>query len=75
VGDGRTYAAFLTPAGLASYRRRAHPRGHKELVIPRRLDGALAGPTGLVTCAHQAGLAVEILARDPTAFSRIRLTS
>jgi glycerophosphoryl diester phosphodiesterase len=31
---------------------------HKELVIPRRPDGTLAEPTGLVTRAHQAGLAV-----------------
>ncbi len=58
-GEGRTYADLITPAGLREISTYAQILGaHKELVIPRRQDGSLAEPSGLVTHAHQAGLAV-----------------
>jgi glycerophosphoryl diester phosphodiesterase len=60
TGDHRTYADLLTPAGLREISTYAQIVGtHKELVIPRRPDGTLDEPTGLVTRAHQAGLAVH----------------
>ena len=59
AGDERTYGDLITPAGLREISTYAQIVGaHKELVIPRRHDGSLSEPSGLVTDAHQAGLAV-----------------
>lgn len=59
AGSGRTYADLVTPAGLREISTYAQIVGaHKELVIPRRADGTLGEPSGLVTRAHHAGLAV-----------------
>lgn len=59
-GNPRTYADLLTPAGLREISTYAQLIGtHKELVVPRRPDGTLDRPTGLVPLAHQAGLAVH----------------
>jgi glycerophosphoryl diester phosphodiesterase len=58
-GDSRTYAEYLTPAGLRELSTFADGIGpEKSQVIPRNADGTLGGPTGLVAAAHAAGLTV-----------------
>jgi glycerophosphoryl diester phosphodiesterase len=61
VGDRRTFADLIEPAGLreiSTYARVLAP--HKDLVIPRTASGALDAPTSLVDQAHRAGLAVHL---------------
>jgi glycerophosphoryl diester phosphodiesterase len=61
VGDGRTFADLITPAGLreiSTYAQVLAP--HKDLVIPRAADGSLEEPTRLVDQAHRAGLGVQV---------------
>jgi glycerophosphoryl diester phosphodiesterase len=61
TGDGRTFADLIEPAGLreiSTYAQVLAP--HKNLVIPRRPDGALGEPTRLVDQAHRVGLAVQV---------------
>ncbi len=61
TGDGRTFAALISPAGLreiSTYAQALAP--HKDLVIPRRSDGSLGEPTRLVDQAHRVGLAVQV---------------
>jgi glycerophosphoryl diester phosphodiesterase len=61
TGDGRTFADLISPAGLreiSTYAQVLAP--HKDLVIPRRSDGALGDPTRLVDQAHRVGLAVQV---------------
>lgn len=61
LGDGRTYADLLHPAGLreiSTYAQVLAP--HKHLVIPRTPGGALGEPTRLVDQAHRAGLTVQV---------------
>ena len=61
VGDGRTFADLITPAGLREISTYAHVLApHKDLVIPRAADGSLEEPTRLVDQAHRAGLAVQV---------------
>jgi glycerophosphoryl diester phosphodiesterase len=58
-GDSRTYAEYLTPAGLRELSTFAGGIGpEKSQIIPRRADGTLGEPTGLVAAAHAAGLQV-----------------
>ncbi|MFI7540771.1 glycerophosphodiester phosphodiesterase [Actinoplanes sp. NPDC049599] len=58
-GDERSYADYLTPAGLRQLSRYADGLGpEKSQVIPRAADGTLGSPTGLVAEAHAAGLKV-----------------
>jgi glycerophosphoryl diester phosphodiesterase len=60
VGDPRTYAQYLSAEGLAQLRAFVAGIGPaKELVIPRRPDGTLGAPTGLVGRAHAAGMFVH----------------
>ena len=57
--DSRTYAQYLTPAGLrelATYVNGIGPE--KSQVIPRNADATLGSPTSLVRDAHAAGLKV-----------------
>jgi glycerophosphoryl diester phosphodiesterase len=59
-GARPSYAAMLTPAGLAEMATYADGIGpEKGLVIARGDDGALGAPTGLVAAAHAAGLLVH----------------
>jgi glycerophosphoryl diester phosphodiesterase len=58
-GDPRTYAEYLTPAGLKELSTYVDGIGpEKGQVIPRRADGTLGTPTSLVRDAHAAGLKV-----------------
>jgi glycerophosphoryl diester phosphodiesterase len=60
-GDDRTFTDLTAPAGLreiSTYAEVLAP--HKDLVIPRRSDGALGEPTRLVEQAHRAGLKVQV---------------
>lgn len=60
-GDERTFTDLTAPAGLreiSTYAEVLAP--HKDLVIPRRSDGALGEPTQLVDQAHRAGLKVQV---------------
>ncbi|MDQ3526869.1 MAG: glycerophosphodiester phosphodiesterase [Actinomycetota bacterium] len=60
AGDRRTYADLLTPESLSRLRRHVEGVGpDRSLVLPRRPDGTLAGPTRLVQDAHAAGLLVH----------------
>jgi glycerophosphoryl diester phosphodiesterase len=55
-----TYAAMITPTGLAQVAAYADAVGvEKTLVIPRTEQDALGSPTGLVEAAHAAGLLVH----------------
>ena len=57
--DPRSYADYLTPAGLRELSRYAQAIGPDKIqVIPRRADNTLGTPTSLVHDAHQAGLTV-----------------
>ncbi|GGK43615.1 glycerophosphoryl diester phosphodiesterase [Pilimelia terevasa] len=59
-GDSRSYADYLTPAGLVDLSGYVDGIGPaKDQVIARRPDGTLGAPTGLVAAAHQAGLMVH----------------
>jgi glycerophosphoryl diester phosphodiesterase len=58
--DPRSYAEYLTPAGLTAVAHFAQGIGpDKNQVIPRNPDGTLAAPTSLVPDAHRAGLVVH----------------
>ncbi|GIJ51212.1 glycerophosphoryl diester phosphodiesterase [Virgisporangium aliadipatigenens] len=58
--DPKTYAEYLSPAGLQELSRTIDGIGpEKGLVIPRNADGSLAAPTSLVRDAHAAGLLVH----------------
>ncbi|MEU8228951.1 glycerophosphodiester phosphodiesterase [Actinoplanes sp. NPDC048967] len=58
-GDPKTYAEYLTPAGLRGLSRYVDGIGpDKNQVIPRRADDTLGTPTSLVTDAHATGLKV-----------------
>jgi glycerophosphoryl diester phosphodiesterase len=58
-GDTRSYADYLTPAGLAELNDFVDGLGpEKSQIIPRRADGTLGTPTSLVSNAHKAGLKV-----------------
>lgn len=59
ANDPRSYRDLMTPAGLTMLSRWVDGIGpDKALVIPRRADGTLGSPTGLVSDAHAAGLKV-----------------
>lgn len=59
-GDSRSYADYLTPAGLAELRGFVNGIGpDKSLVIARLADGTLGAPSALVANAHAAGLVVH----------------
>jgi glycerophosphoryl diester phosphodiesterase len=58
--DPRSYADYLTPAGLAELRTFVAGVGpDKNQVIPRLADGSLGTPTPLLANAHAAGLVVH----------------
>jgi len=58
-GDEKSYAEYLTPAGLRQLSRYADGIGpEKSQIIPRTADGTLGTPTGLVADAHAADLTV-----------------
>jgi glycerophosphoryl diester phosphodiesterase len=58
-GDSRTYAEYLTPAGLRELSAYVDALGpEKSQVVARNSDGTLGAPTGLVGRAHGAGLQV-----------------
>ena len=57
--DTRTYADYLTPAGLKELSGFVDGLGpEKNQIIPRKADGTLGTPTSLVANAHAAGLKV-----------------
>ncbi|WP_436529931.1 glycerophosphodiester phosphodiesterase [Actinoplanes sp. HUAS TT8] len=57
--DSRTYADYLTPAGLKELSEYVDGLGpDKSQIIPRNADGTLATATSLVKDAHKAGLKV-----------------
>ncbi|MEU4557848.1 glycerophosphodiester phosphodiesterase [Actinoplanes sp. NPDC023936] len=57
--DPRSYADYLTPAGLKELNDFVSGLGpEKTQIIPRKADGTLGTPTSLVRDAHQAGLKV-----------------
>ncbi|WP_433307179.1 glycerophosphodiester phosphodiesterase [Actinoplanes sp. CA-030573] len=57
--DPKTYAEYLTPAGLKDLARYVNGIGpDKAQVIPRNADDTLGTPTSLVRDAHAAGLKV-----------------
>ncbi len=59
-GDGASYDAMLTPAGLAGIARYAAGIGpNRDRIIPRDAAGTLLAPTTLVADAHAAGLQVH----------------
>ncbi|MBB5873166.1 glycerophosphoryl diester phosphodiesterase [Allocatelliglobosispora scoriae] len=59
-GDTRTYAEYLSPAGLADLARVVNGVGpDKGLIIPRLPDGTLGTPSPLVADAHAAGLVLH----------------
>ena len=59
-GDGLSYDAMVTPAGLKAIAAYAHGIGpNRDRVIPRSAQGVLGAPTALVADAHQAGLQVH----------------
>ncbi|MGH3823549.1 MAG: glycerophosphodiester phosphodiesterase [Pseudonocardiaceae bacterium] len=60
AGSGPTYAELTTPDGLRGIARYAQGIGpEKQQIIPRRADGTLGSPTGLVADARRAGLIVH----------------
>jgi glycerophosphoryl diester phosphodiesterase len=59
-GDGASYDAMLTPAGLTAIATYAAGIGpNRDRIIPRDAAGALLSPTTLVADAHAAGLHVH----------------
>lgn len=59
IGDKRTYAELITPAGLADIATYAAAIGpEKNQVISRDAAGNLGKPTSLIADAHAAGLTV-----------------
>lgn len=59
-GDTRTYAEYLSPAGLADLAGFVNGIGpEKGMIIPRLADGTLGQPTSLVADAHAAGLVLH----------------
>jgi len=57
--DPKTYAQYLTPAGLKDLFRYVDGIGpDKAQIIPRKADNTLGTPTSLVADAHAAGLKV-----------------
>lgn len=59
-GDPRSYADYLTPAGLAELNDFVAGIGpEKGQIIPRLPDGTLGTPTSLVADAHAAGLVLH----------------
>ncbi|WP_433825422.1 glycerophosphodiester phosphodiesterase [Actinoplanes sp. CA-015351] len=57
--DPRSYADYLTPAGLKELSQFVDGLGpEKGQIIPRNADATLGTPTALVKNAHQAGLKV-----------------
>jgi glycerophosphoryl diester phosphodiesterase len=57
--DPRTYADYLTPAGLRELAAFVDGIGpDKGQIIPRKADGTLGAPTSLVADAHAAGVKV-----------------
>ncbi|WP_454044440.1 esterase-like activity of phytase family protein [Cellulosimicrobium sp. Marseille-Q8652] len=60
AGDPRTYADLVTRSGLRDIARYADGVGlEKNVMIPRRADGTLGEPTGVIRDAHRAGLEVH----------------
>jgi glycerophosphoryl diester phosphodiesterase len=60
VGDPRTYADLVTPAGLADIATYADGVGVcKDVLIPRDAAGSLGTPTTLIADAHDADLVVH----------------
>jgi len=58
-GDAKSYADYLTPAGLRELSRYVDGLGpDKSQIIPRKADDTLGTPTRLVADAHAAGLKV-----------------
>jgi glycerophosphoryl diester phosphodiesterase len=58
--DPRSYAEYLTPAGLRELSEYVSGIGpEKNQIIPRNADGTLGSPTGLVADAHRAGLVLH----------------
>ncbi len=58
--DPRSYADYLTPAGLAGLAGYVDGVGpDKSQIIPRSPDGSLGAPTSLVADAHHAGLVLH----------------
>jgi glycerophosphoryl diester phosphodiesterase len=58
-GDPRSYADYLSPAGLKELSQFVDGLGpEKGQIIPRKPDGTLGVPTKLVADAHAAGLKV-----------------
>lgn len=59
-GDGESYDAMITPAGLKAIAAYANGIGpNRDRIIPRSSDGILGTPTSLVADAHAAGLQVH----------------
>ena len=59
VGDPRTSADLVTPAGLAEIKTYADHVGlHKDALVPRDADGRLLDPGPVLRDAHEAGLRV-----------------
>ncbi len=59
IGDPRTYADLVTPAGLKQIGRYADGVGLcKNVMIPRATDGRLLAPTPVIGDAHRVGLSV-----------------
>jgi glycerophosphoryl diester phosphodiesterase len=59
-GDGESYDAMVTPAGLKAIAAYANGIGpNRDRIIPRSADGTLGTPTSLVVDAHAAGLQVH----------------
>jgi glycerophosphoryl diester phosphodiesterase len=59
-GDGESYDAMITPAGLKAIAAYANGIGpNRDRIIPRSADGTLGTPTSLVADAHAAGLQVH----------------
>ncbi len=59
-GDVRTYADLVTASNLREIAQYAQAIGiHKNLIIPRDINGKLLRPTSLVSDAHAASLLVH----------------
>ncbi len=58
--DPRSYAEYLTPAGLAELAKYVDGIGpDKSQIIPRAADGTLGTPSSLVADAHRVGLVLH----------------